>query len=189
MAPVGADSRWGVGLQSDACLASRGLSCHPVPEPVLRSGPRGRPLSWPPALWSASLILPGCEPHPRHLPRPRGPVSPSVSDVQKDQDAALSAPDPGFLLGRPLPSVVSRTVAPKQVHILVPRRVAKVILWMGLRILKWEDKPRVRIGDVDGAWLPAWKMEEDPQAKGAGGCLWELETDSPRGASWGQQLC
>lgn len=45
--PRGVDSRWAVVLQSDDCLASGGLSCHSVPKPVVRAGPRGRPLLWP----------------------------------------------------------------------------------------------------------------------------------------------
>lgn len=110
-----------------------------------------------------------------------------------DQEAALSAPAPGFLLGCPLPSVVSRTMAPKHVHVLVPRHVAEVILQMGsVGILRREDKPRVRIGDTEVAWLLAQKVEKELLAEAAGRCGQAplgAGDRLPRGASWRFKLC
>lgn len=81
----------------------------------------------------------------------RGPAS----QASQNQDAAPSATDPEFPLGCHLSSVVNRVKAPKEVHILVPRTcarththvtsAAKETLQRGLRIVRREDYPGVRV--------------------------------------------
>lgn len=111
---------------------------HSVPEPA------GHPLCWP-ALWGVSSVLPGCEPHPTLLTRPRGHMSPSGSDGADRPGSALAVPDLGFLLGCHLPSVVSRAVAPRQVHILGPRSYSRGDFADGVRNPEREREAWVRI--------------------------------------------